>query len=602
MTRQYARAFDVQDPGTGEKNLIIVLDQLSAFESTREAIVKAIRSEFGDEYNENNIMITATHTHATPGGITRYSLYNVTTMGWHEKTYQATVDGAMDAVRAARADLSPGNITVSHSQLTGVGVNRSMTALKDDPQELKNGLVDGVDPTNVTFRFEKNGETRGVLNWYALHPTSLPTTNTLISSDNKGYAEWLLENQDHGVDHYSGEGDGFVAAFANANTGDVSPNTQLKPGIGPTDDPVKNMKIQGTKVADAVREQLQTEGDSVGTGLGSIVRYEDFSKMTVDKKFTGTGKDEKTCAASLGQPFGAGSTEDGGGGVSIFDEGLGANKFFAAMTRAAYNISPELEKCQAPKDNLMAVGIADAVQQKLPVQIMRFGDYYVLGMPGELTGAVGVQYRQDAAKIFGVDESHIIIQGYTNAYSHYVTTPEEYDTQQYEGGATVFGRYTAPAFRQVLEETGTALRDGKELSLGEKPKAPSVVNSAQGKVLYDLPGAGMKYGQQTVAPASSVQPGESVSAEFVGAHPNNNLRHNDSYLLVERWNGESWDYVTSDNDPDGNYLYVEASIGGAVTRYPGVECACRCASRNLSFGVPRGCKRWWRENYADYRN
>ena len=33
------------------------------------------------------------------------------------------------------------------------------------------------------------------------------------------------------------------------------------------------------------------------------------------------------------------------------------------------------------------------------MQIMRFGDYYLLGMPGEFTGAVGVQYRQDAAKL-----------------------------------------------------------------------------------------------------------------------------------------------------------------------------------------------------------
>ena len=39
------------------------------------------------------------------------------------------------------------------------------------------------------------------------------------------------------------------------------------------------------------------------------------------------------------------------------------------------------------------------------MQIMRFGDYYLLGMPGEFTGAVGVQYRQDAAKLFGVSSN-----------------------------------------------------------------------------------------------------------------------------------------------------------------------------------------------------
>ncbi|MEU6940439.1 neutral/alkaline non-lysosomal ceramidase N-terminal domain-containing protein, partial [Streptomyces rubiginosohelvolus] len=32
-----------------------------------------------------------------------------------------------------------------------------------------------------------------------------------------------------------------------------------------------------------------------------------------------------------------------------------------------------------------------------------------------------------------------LLQGYANAYSQYVTTPEEYDTQNYEGGSTLYG-------------------------------------------------------------------------------------------------------------------------------------------------------------------
>ena len=33
----------------------------------------------------------------------------------------------------------------------------------------------------------------GVLNWFAVHGTSMNNTNTLISGDNKGYASYLLE-------------------------------------------------------------------------------------------------------------------------------------------------------------------------------------------------------------------------------------------------------------------------------------------------------------------------------------------------------------------------------------------------------------------------
>lgn len=554
MSRSYARAFEIQDRNTGERNLMVVLDQLSAFQSVRDEVIRRVQRQYGDAYGESNIMITANHTHATPGGITKYGLYNVTTSGWHEDTFNATVEGIMDAIDAAHRDLAPGNLTVSHSQLTGVGVNRSMVALRNNPQQLQDKLIDGVDPTTVTLRLERDGKTRALINWFAIHPTSLPTTNTLISSDNKGYAQWLLENQDHGVDHYSGAGDGFIAAFANSNAGDVSPNTWLRPGKGPTDNPFQNMKIQGTKQADAVRDQLRSQGEPVGQGLGSAVKYFDFSNMTVDAQYTGTGKAERTCRASLGESFGSGSEEDGGGGLPIFGEGVGTNKFFYAMSRAAYNVSADLKACQYPKDHLLAVGLANAVQEKLPVQVMRFGDYYVLGLPGEYTGAVGVQYRQDMAKLFGVDESHIILQGYTNAYNHYVTTPEEYDLQQYEGGSTIFGRYEAPAFRQSLHEVGSALHRGESLDLGDKPQTPYAAKSSKGKVLYDTPGAGKRYGQQLRAPQSTWR-GGSVSAEFVGAHPNNSVRKQGSYLEIQRWNGRAWEYVASDNDPNTRFQW-----------------------------------------------
>ncbi len=554
MNRQFARAFEVKDPASGESNLIVVLDQLTATESVRDEVIQRVQQQWGSDYGESNIMITASHTHAAPGGVTRYSLYNVTTLGWHQDTFEATVDGAMEAINRAHADLAPGNLTVSQSKLTGVGAQRSAEAQANDPAYLTDELVDGVDPTNITLRLERDGQTRALINWFAIHPTSLTSKNTLVSTDNKGYAQWLIEHEDHGVDHYSGTGDGFVAAFANSNTGDVSPNTNLRPGSGPTEDQVENMKIQGTKQAEAVRAQLAENGDSVGEGLDSAIHYADFSNIPVMPKFSGTGKVQHTCDASLGQSFAAGSVEDGGGGLDVFGEGVGANPFFGALAEATYKISPELKECQAPKDNLLAVGAVDAVQEKLPVQIMRFGDYYILGLPGEMTGAVGVQYRKDMAELFGVDESHIIVQGYTNAYAHYVTTPEEYDAQQYEGGATIFGRYSMGAFRQVLNTVGLSMRENRELELGEKAPTPATVSSAQGKVLYDLPGAGKQFGEQTVAPADTSR-GETVSAEFVGAHPNNNLKHGSSYLEIQRFDGQHWVYVTGDNDPETTFSW-----------------------------------------------
>lgn len=35
----------------------------------------------------------------------------------------------------------------------------------------------------------------GVINWFAVHPTSMNNTNRLVSSDNVGYASILLESK-----------------------------------------------------------------------------------------------------------------------------------------------------------------------------------------------------------------------------------------------------------------------------------------------------------------------------------------------------------------------------------------------------------------------
>ena len=69
------------------------------------------------------------------------------------------------------------------------------------------------------------GREIGTLNWYAIHPTSMAQYNEFISGDNKGYASYLLE-QDHGTNPYTAAPT-YVAAFANANCGDVSGNLRL---------------------------------------------------------------------------------------------------------------------------------------------------------------------------------------------------------------------------------------------------------------------------------------------------------------------------------------------------------------------------------------
>jgi len=70
-----------------------------------------------------------------------------------------------------------------------------------------------------------DGKPIGAIAWYAVHPVSMNNTNPYISSDNKGYAELLFEEEINGPDVMPGKGS-FVAAFGASNLGDVSPNIQ----------------------------------------------------------------------------------------------------------------------------------------------------------------------------------------------------------------------------------------------------------------------------------------------------------------------------------------------------------------------------------------
>ena len=92
---------------------------------------------------------------------------------------------------------------------------------------------------------DTEGKPLGLITWFPVHCTSMNNTNRLISGDNKGYASYLFEklmNPDalpgkactwntlseslmwptHTIIPFQGR---FVAAFVNANEGDVSPNT-----------------------------------------------------------------------------------------------------------------------------------------------------------------------------------------------------------------------------------------------------------------------------------------------------------------------------------------------------------------------------------------
>ncbi|GAA1351214.1 neutral/alkaline non-lysosomal ceramidase N-terminal domain-containing protein [Falsarthrobacter nasiphocae] len=548
--RQFARAFAVQDARTGRKQVVVVADMLAVFDSVRQGVLERLRARLGAQYGEANVLLTATHTHSATGGYSWHNLYNVTTNGYHPKSYNAVVGGIVESIVRADRDLAPGEVTFSRSELRGASVNRSREAFEKNRADLKRRLPNGVDPSSVTMRFEREGRTDALLNWFSVHGTSLPTENRLLSTDNKGYAEYLTERGRRGVDYLASGRPSMVAAFSSGAAGDASPNLWLRPGQGPTSDSFENMRILGTRQADAVEQQLSAPGTPLTQGgIDSRITYVNMNGAVVRPEYSGTGRSERTCAGALGGPFGAGSTEDGGGGLPVFAEGAGKNPLASFLSSYLHVANPKLVACQKNKQILLATGDMKWSQTNVPIQVMRIGDRYVVGLPSEVTAASALVVKDAVADRIGVSADNVIIQGLSNAYAHYVTTPEEYSAQHYEGGATLFGRHQLAAYAQTAADLAAAMKGGRSVPLGQKPvnRSRAMGESLSGKVLYDLPTHG-RYGKELRRPAASVARGQLVSAQFSGAHPNNDLRTGASYMFVERQERGRWVKVADDTD------------------------------------------------------
>ncbi|MCX6402087.1 MAG: neutral/alkaline non-lysosomal ceramidase N-terminal domain-containing protein [Propionibacteriales bacterium] len=525
LSRQYARAF-VLDDGA-QRVAFVVADIGMFFQAGVAAIHDRLRERFGDTYGPANVVLTATHTHCGPGGHGHDVLYNITTAGHHGRTFQRLVDGVVEAIARADADLAPTTAVLNRGLLTDASANRARAAFERDPVEERALFPGGIDPATTLLRFERDGDLVGAINWFAVHNTSMSNRNCLISADNKGWAAYAWEQE---AADPQGAAPGLVTAFAQTNAGDLSPNLGLLPGKGPTDDERENTAIIGARQLAAAQALAAQEGEALTASIDVRHRYLRLADVPTLSGRTGR--------AILGASFAAGKLTDGPGSP-LFDEGK-RNPVPERITRWIYRWRPEVEKAQAPKDLFLPIGQLRWAQETYLLQLMRWGQLHLVCLPMEVTVIAGWRIRSAVAAELGVDVATVLLQGYANGYGHYVTTPEEYDEQLYEGGATVFGRHELDALRSAFVDLARALRTGAPVDAGTPPRphrlrlaspvgSPRIARSAPIAVRS--------------APRTA-RVGETVRATFDADHPNAVLRA--SYLRVERETAGGWVRIADD--------------------------------------------------------
>jgi hypothetical protein len=103
--------------------------------------------------------------------------------------------------------------------------------------------------------------------------------------------------------------------------------------------------------------------------------------------------------------------------------------------------------------------------------VIRIGDRYLGTVPAEVTTTAGARFARAIGDSLGLvlqARTRVVITSHAQGFLQYVTTPEEYTAQHYEGGSTLFGPREAVAFAGILGGLAARLRDAG----GPSPPSP----------------------------------------------------------------------------------------------------------------------------------
>lgn len=616
--RQYARSFVAVSPCNGKRVVVALTDTGMLFESVRKAVLDRIAEDpqLSRYYSADNVMMSATHTHSTPGGQAHFTAYNLLRLGHDPQTFEITVAGLFASIQQAhdnlQAQTQPGKIYHNHGELLNANKSRAIPAYQQNTSGERQRYLDSrgedVDtPRLMTLlRLQRDtGQEVGSINWFAVHPTSDALSEyglgaVPISGDNKGYAAYLFERFKDQNRPDNANSEDFVASFMQSDEGDAftqmwfddEEKRQQQQALLPSDEPSPVTVANGQKqLLKALRLYAQANTPLTGpvdyrfgyvqmdqvevTDPVVLASLEHPAELDADPK--------RTCSPAMGVSFpaaghGAQPGEPGQfteAGVSCADPDyaqLVADEFrrlsggniptglFAATVGCNASSAPVLNlDCQAEKPILFVFGPPlNASATVVPFQLFRLGNLAVLGLPWEITTMAGRRIRQTVLEVLkedGVD--YVVISGLANDYVSYLTTREEYALQMYEAASNQFGPWTLAAVQQESRRLALDMVSAEDTEPGPTPPitSPQLIQVLP-PTGTDLPGLGTAFGDVLEDVDTSYQAGETARAVFQASSPNSDPKTGGSFLYVEQQQADdSWQAIASDADPETSFVW-----------------------------------------------
>jgi neutral ceramidase len=466
-TPLWVRALVLQD--SNKKTILFLhLEQCFPTMAIKEEILTRL-AHLHPEWmlTDEDLLLSAQHTHSAPGGYSHYGFYNLTSAGFQTRVFNKVVSAAVHAAEEAFAKMVPVNLAWGEIEISvdkEVSFNRSMVPYLNNPDVPKLKVSDrplAVDRRmqGLFFRTEE-GKLIAHMNWFAVHCTSISHFNSRIHHDNKGVAADLFEKAHPGC----------IAFFMQASAGDVSPNfiwdKKTRIMRGKFADQYENAAFNG-EIQFRESERIKPDHEVQGK-IESYHCYVDMAKKAAPPahgvaflRGTLEGPGLPPVAATL---LGVSSRirrvincllwekereffRKHGNKEVVVDHRNGnfmGLPFSFWKTIPSVPVHPVNHFQNAAKVNaLETLPWAPAI---IPLQIFRLGNLLIVCFPGEITTTSGKRLHDAVEKASeGCGIEKIIISSYSNAYMGYITTPEEYDKQAYEGGHNLYGRRALPA-------------------------------------------------------------------------------------------------------------------------------------------------------------
>lgn len=425
----------------------------------KAASLTATRTPIGVD----NLIFCGTHTHTGPGQFYGNSLYDLVTTRCALTTRQGFQIGIANHFSAAiaravvlahdDAQRRYGAISVGFGESlvwTGdtepyqpICHNRSLDAFRRNPESAQWSTLVGagapgslsddqrsIDPRVRACTFYRDDHVAAVVSSFGCHSTALGCDYDRYNSDWPGHARTearrLLEDA----------GDKAMVAVALSGAGDV--NT-LTGSVAPGE-------------ANAYRV-----GRAIGRAIFRAVAASRASKQPLDRleaRFIEVPTSEKVLTGTsgplaanwaFGKPTLGGSEESK---TPFYSEGETADDF---KTRDP----PQHPKVSANWVFGVILPLLFARLEPSPIlalRTLRIGSHLLVGVPFEPTSTAA--HRIESA-LKATANAQPWVLGYSSDYNGYLTTPEEFEAQHYEGASTIWGKHTLShiieRFRLLIE-------------------------------------------------------------------------------------------------------------------------------------------------------